>query len=1415
MRRVLLSIIISLLPLQIMASQVCVLKSNWDRIELEYRGDALSSSVEQTPEGEFIRLSLPGEGRCPSIGEPELPAVIRLVQVPFGARVTPEFRVTESETISVDGLIYPRQPSAPKIPGYNPDEHFTVNWDSYYQDSFLLQSPVEIQDIAVARSYRIASIRIQPVNYNPVSGELIVIKRGKLTLRLSDSDIDRTHRIKSRYRSWHFEKIAKSVLLNPDDFEPKWVVPTDIGFYIITPDGYTDEIASYAHWKSRKGYKVVVATTSETGTSASSIKSYIQSRYDSGPIVPDFVLIIGDVGDVTAYNGDVTGEVTDVKYTLLSGGDYLPDIFIGRWSVASSSQLTNLVTRYLDYEQFNYTITTWADKACFIASNDYSYHGVAEGTHQYAIDTYFNPAGFTCDHIKGYYGGSTGDITNAINNGRMIVNYSGHGSDDSWGGPSFSQSNVRALTNQDMYPFVISNACLTGKFSVGECFMETWIRQTNKGAIAALGAADYSYWDQDDEMERRMYDSTFVAGYYFLDGMTQKGLYGVYAEYPGTGNGDAKYYFEEYNLLGDPSTALWFRVPQPLTAAHPENIYLGPNDVDITVTSSGSPVEDALVCITNDDDIHTAAYTNSSGQVTLSIDCTVVDTLYITATAYNKIPYTGEITVTGGDAPHIVYQSYTLDDDRVLPSNGDGEGDASIGEIIEMALTLENSGTEDAASVEATIRTSDPYVIIRDSVKSFGNIPAGATRTSIENYLFEVLSDIPDEHIANFTIIATDAEDSSWASTFDITLHSPLISAVNYTVNDETDHDGFIEPGEDATINVNLLNSGSKTAYTVQATLISLSPHLVITTGTAFYGDIGSSEQKSALSNYEIHIAGDCPSPSTLPVQVNISANWGYTNTDTVYITVGTFGLSDEFEGTGASWSTSGMWNLTTHRSLSGTHSYYCGIDYYFYYRDTTTNLLESPVFIIPANGVVELWYLSETESGYDSCAVLLYHDGSWHSLGILNFIERNWSKAAFDISSFPAGDEATLGLYFKSDNYVHGEGIYIDDIYIGAPRDVTIEGGYVHPIAGGTEDDYTFSALYTSNVLPDSAFVFISGAKYPLSTTDTDPTDGAVFSYTTTLRMGAYNYSFCFFTGGQEYRYPRTTELNEGPFVQEYLVHFDIGASASGFTTAGTLNDWEYGTPTSGPGDVPVGTNCWATNLDGDYRNQSVSELVSPEIDLSSSADPFLIYYHWYCFQPPNSYGYHDGGIVAISVDGGDRFKICPYYGYDVALSRYVTSGEIKRQFAFADDDRGNFWHKEIFDLRPYRGHTVQIYFLFSSSQVNTEPGWYINDMAIYGSIPTGVEEASIPQNLSLLEPFPNPFNANTSIQFNLAKDAIISLDIYNISGQKIETLAKGNFPAGSHDAVWDARNHPTGLYFVILKSGGKSLSRKLILLK
>ncbi|PJA28466.1 MAG: hypothetical protein CO189_04680 [candidate division Zixibacteria bacterium CG_4_9_14_3_um_filter_46_8] len=93
--------------------------------------------------------------------------------------------------------------------------------------------------------------------------------------------------------------------------------------------------------------------------------------------------------------------------------------------------------------------------------------------------------------------------------------------------------------------------------------------------------------------------------------------------------------------------------------------------------------------------------------------------------------------------------------------------------------------------------------------------------------------------------------------------------------------------------------------------------------------------------------------------------------------------------------------------------------------------------------------------------------------------------------------------------------------------------------------------------------------------------------------------------------------------------------------------------------------------------------------------------------------------------------------------------------------------------------------------------------------------ENNIIPTEFALNSSYPNPFNATTAITFELPIASNVSLEIYNLMGQKVATLAEGNKAAGYHSVTWDAANYSSGIYFYKLTAGEKVFTKRMTLIK
>ncbi|MCB2213085.1 T9SS type A sorting domain-containing protein [bacterium] len=93
--------------------------------------------------------------------------------------------------------------------------------------------------------------------------------------------------------------------------------------------------------------------------------------------------------------------------------------------------------------------------------------------------------------------------------------------------------------------------------------------------------------------------------------------------------------------------------------------------------------------------------------------------------------------------------------------------------------------------------------------------------------------------------------------------------------------------------------------------------------------------------------------------------------------------------------------------------------------------------------------------------------------------------------------------------------------------------------------------------------------------------------------------------------------------------------------------------------------------------------------------------------------------------------------------------------------------------------------------------------------------DAVTLPDEFTLSDPYPNPFNPSTTINVSLAEAAPLQVVVYDLQGRVVSTLANGSYTAGSHTFSFDAHNLASGVYFVQAQTNGLVQTRKLVLMK
>ena len=228
------------------------------------------------------------------------------------------------------------------------------------------------------------------------------------------------------------------------------------------------------------------------GNSTSAIQNYIQAVYDSSDLA--FVLLVGDIAQIASPDVWANGEwgASDPSYSRLAGADDYPDVLIGRFSASTAAHVDTQVQRSIEYESLPATEQDWFWKGTGIASDEgagIGDEGQSDIQHESEIRAWLIGAGYT--EVDQVYdpGASDSQVAAALNAGRGVVNYTGHGYSGGWSSSGFNTADVNALTNTGKLPFIISVACNNGEFeNYASCFGEAWLRATHNGAPSGAAA---------------------------------------------------------------------------------------------------------------------------------------------------------------------------------------------------------------------------------------------------------------------------------------------------------------------------------------------------------------------------------------------------------------------------------------------------------------------------------------------------------------------------------------------------------------------------------------------------------------------------------------------------------------------------------------------------------------------------------------------------------------------------------------------------------------------------------------------------------------------------------------------------------------------------------------------------------------
>jgi len=542
---------------------------------------------------------------------------------------------------------------------------------------------------------------------------------------------------------------------------------------IICYDSFMDEMEPFVEWKRMKGIPTEIIAVSDVGGSSSSIANFVEDFYYSEGLT--FLLLVGDINQVPSPS--VGGSASDPSYGFIEGNDSYPEVIVGRFSAETSSHVETQVERTINYERYPAASGDWYTTSLGIASNqgpgddneDDCEH--VENINNVLEDYRYDDSSEICDPS-----GTVSQGVNAINSGVSVINYTGHGSQTSWGnGAPLGNNDVNGLTNTDMLPFIWSVACVNGEFHTGTCFAETWLRATHNGApsgaIGFFGSTVNQSWsppmegqDEFNDILVETYNDNIKRTY---GGLSANGCMQMNDSYGSSGEYETDY----WTLFGDPSVEVRTDEPSALNIDHPDFIMIGSETLEV---STG--VQGALVALSDNGELIGSAYAGNSGTAVIGFNEPIMTggEMQLVVTAYNYFPYEIDIMAMSPEGAYVVVE------ETAMTSDMNGNGMVDWGETVSMDIVASNIGVDPALNVVAETSSSDPFLFNLGDVVGFSNINPDGYSTSDSPISFSVTSDVPEGYTASIDVTFSADGNDEWVSSFNVTIyHNCGVADVN------------------------------------------------------------------------------------------------------------------------------------------------------------------------------------------------------------------------------------------------------------------------------------------------------------------------------------------------------------------------------------------------------------------------------------------------------------------------------------------------------------------------------------------------------------------------------------------------------------------------------------------------------------
>jgi hypothetical protein len=875
-------------------------------IELNYSIKQFSISKMEVNGLQKHAVNLPNHFLPNNEGVPNLPGNGNYIAIPNGATASVE--IVDSEWEIIENV---EVAPAPRIPldTENTPLEYSEKEEIYSADAFYPASPVSMSGNLNLRGVNTVIVGVTPFQYNPVTKQLKVYKNLKIQVNHTGGNGEYGE---TRLRNRWWDPIIKDAILNEDmlpevDYSKRFQQSNskdneEYEYVIITPNNeeYLAWADSIRIFRNMQGIKTGIVTLADIGgNNVNAIEDYVDDIYNNWSVAPAAILLLGDYGSdaISTVVSPIYNEycVSDNIYADVDG-DQLPDVVFARITANNEEQLSVMVRKFIEYEKnpptstdfYNHPITAlgWQTERWFqicsetvggfwknvLGKDPVRINAVYGGnpnsdpwstaTNTSTVLDYFGPNGTgyipeTPAELGGWEGGSSNDVTNAINAGAFMLQHRDHGGEDGWGEPDYSNDDINDLTNTDL-TYVFSINCLTGKYNYSsEVFAEKFHRHTNgdqlAGALGIMAASEVSYSFVNDTYVWGMYDymwPEFLPDY-GGDFPTQRDVLPAFASAYGkhyleqsswpynTDNKEVTYHLFHHH--GDAFLNVYTEVPQNLTVSHDDVMVSGAPNFPVSADDG------AYIALSVEGElIGTAEATGDFVEIPVEFQLpgTIID---VVVTKQNHFRYHAEVLVIPPDGPYVIKNAFDIND-----ASGNNDGLADYGEAISLNVEMKNVGNEIAENVEVTISTDNPYVTLTDATETYGSFDAEEMININSAFAMSISDETPDQELVSLTVTATDGTEV-WNSYIKFHINAPKLKVLDMEILETSGNgNGYFDAGETGEIKINFKNIGHSTAVDVVSALQTTSSYVSIMVDEDTFDGVNAEQVETATFIVEI-----------------------------------------------------------------------------------------------------------------------------------------------------------------------------------------------------------------------------------------------------------------------------------------------------------------------------------------------------------------------------------------------------------------------------------------------------------------------------------------------------------------------------------------------------------------------------------